>query len=978
VANNLFLKTSIQGADNVKNKLRGIRGQMKDVTNNTKRLAKDNKSLGHSFRNLNKDVNRNAVAMGNLSKIYRGFSVAKTVAMIYTMGRVVGGAVEATMDMIETQNLFNVSMGTMAVETGKYLANMSQITGLDLTNLKNSVGTYALLARSMGFTNEQASILSVNTNNLAMDLASLTNVPISQVMADLRSGLLGQSETVYKYGIDVTESALKAEALAQGITKSVRNMSQGEKMALRYSVMLKQTTLAQGDLARTIEEPANQMRILKERVVTLTRAFGSMFLPVIASVLPYLNALAILLTRVFNAIAKLFGYVAPKDENTGGSLGSSIEDSMENAGGAVGETTKKLKEMRKYLLGIDELNVMAEEKDTSGGVDGGVADIGGGGILDGLDLASYDNMLGSITTRADEIADRLQGLFNDFMSSIDFEPLKKSVGNLFDSFDLLGDLLGGSIKWAWDNVLKPIGKWTIEKFLPASINLLAEALEAVYNVIVDLKPYAEWLWENFIKPLGEWTGNVIITALETLTEKLKDFNDKQKELQDNNVFQSDGFVSASSTLLGIAGGLGALWTIGQLANLPTKLISVGTALAGFKNVPVIGGFFQGLSDKFIGLGGSATTLGTKIFSLGAIKLMGIIAIVALVVKAIVELWQTNDKFRETWTNVFKSIGGVLKNVWDSILKPVFDMLSDTFTEIWEDGLKPLWDVFVEAFGEIGIVVGEILNTIIFPILNFLIRLLGREIVGSLKSVLETFSVIFIRVAQVVSTAVRDIANFFSGLWTKLKSGASGAWEGMKSVFGSVATFFQSTFGGAWNKVKNIFSSGGKVFTGIKDGIASTFKYIVNSLIRGINRVVATPFNAVNSMLNRIRDTSIMGFSPFRSLWGYSPIKVPYIPQLARGGMLDGGGLFQAGEFGKAEMIGNYGGKTTVMPLENTDFVNAMYGAIYSATVDAMGQNGSDSNGEIVLRLNEYELGRASVKSINRVTRQDGKMRLEGI
>ena len=114
-------------------------------------------------------------------------------------------------------------------------------------------------------------------------------------MGDLRSGLLGQSETVYKYGIDVTEAAIKAEAMAQGITKSVRNMSQGEKMALRYSVMIKQTALSHGDFAKTIEEPANQMRILKERVVTMTRALGSIFLPVLATILPYLNAMAILL-----------------------------------------------------------------------------------------------------------------------------------------------------------------------------------------------------------------------------------------------------------------------------------------------------------------------------------------------------------------------------------------------------------------------------------------------------------------------------------------------------------------------------------------------------------------------------------------------------------------------------------------------------------------------------------------------------------
>ena len=116
----------------------------------------------------------------------------------------------------------------------------------------------------MGMVDEQAQILSTNTYHLALDIASLNNVPIQQAMEDLRSGLVGQSETVYKYGIDVTEASLKTEALAEGITKSVRNMSQGEKMALRYNVMLKSTGLAQGDFAKTIASPANQFKIFRK------------------------------------------------------------------------------------------------------------------------------------------------------------------------------------------------------------------------------------------------------------------------------------------------------------------------------------------------------------------------------------------------------------------------------------------------------------------------------------------------------------------------------------------------------------------------------------------------------------------------------------------------------------------------------------------------------------------------------------------
>lgn len=954
MANNLFLKTSINGAENVKNSLRGMRNTMKDVTSNTKKMAQTNKSLGQSFRNLNKDVNRNGVAMGNLSKIYRGFSVAKTIGQIYLIGRVLAGAIESTMDMIETQNLFNVSMGSMAEATGEYLANMSAISGLDLTNLKNSVGTYSLLARSMGFTNEQASKLSVNTNNLALDLASLTNVPIAQVMGDLRSGLLGQSETVYKYGIDVTEAAIKAEAMAQGITKSVRNMSQGEKMALRYSVMIKQTALAHGDFAKTIEEPANQMRILKERVVTLTRALGSIFLPVLATILPYLNAMAILLTRVFSLIAKFMGYVAPKDANTAGNLGSTVEESMNDAGGAVGGATKKLKEMRKYLLGIDELNVIPENTDTGAGGGGGVGGLDAS-ILPDMDLTGYDNMLDSVKTKADEIANAIQNAFKDFISGIDFEPLMNSFTNLKNSLAPFVDLAMGGLSWVWENVLKPLGKWTIEKFLPALINLLAEAFEALYNIILDMKPYAEWLWENFLQPLATWTGQVIITALENLTNRLKDFNEEQKNLKDNNVFQSDGFISATGTIAGLATAIGLIWTIGKIMALPGALSGIGTAISGLSNIPILGGMFTILSDKVLGLGVVFGKVATFIAGIGVAQILIVIAVIALMVKAFVELWQENEEFRKIFEKVWDNVKMLLQSVWDNVLEPIFWAITEILKEIWEDGLKPLWEAFKFTFGEIAMLIADTFN-VIAPILDILLKIFG---------------VVFGVVLSVFKTAFVMTFNVILSLITSTFDAIGGGVRAIRLIFEGIINFIVGVFTSDW---KRAWEGVVGIFKGIFNGLTAIVRVPLNFIINALNTLI----KGVNKFEIKIPDwvAELVGFKG--GSIGFNIPLIPNVPRFARGGFAEGGGLFQAGEFGKAEMIGNYGGKTTVMPLENTDFVSAMYDAIYSATIDAMSQNGGSDDKEIVLRMNEYTLGKATIKGINRVTRQDGKLGIEGI
>lgn len=140
------------------------------------------------------------------------------------------------------------------------------------------------------------------------------------------------------------------------------------------------------------------------------------------------------------------------------------------------------------------------------------------------------------------------------------------------------------------------------------------------------------------------------------------------------------------------------------------------------------------------------------------------------------------------------------------------------------------------------------------------------------------------------TAVKD---WFSGLWEKVSSGAVAAWDGIKSAFESVPEWFQSKFRDAWQKVKDVFSTGGRIWSGIKEGIESTFRTVVNAIIRGMNTIIAVPFNRINFMLNTIRNAHFLGISPFQNLWGVNPLPVPQIPMLARGAIIPANRQFLA-------------------------------------------------------------------------------------
>lgn len=147
-----------------------------------------------------------------------------------------------------------------------------------------------------------------------------------------------------------------------------------------------------------------------------------------------------------------------------------------------------------------------------------------------------------------------------------------------------------------------------------------------------------------------------------------------------------------------------------------------------------------------------------------------------------------------------------------------------------------------------------------------------------------------------------VSNIVSGAWEGIVKGAKWAWDGITGIFKNLANFFGSIFSKAWEAVKKVFSVGGKIFDGIKDGIVNAFKAVVNTIIRGINTIVAIPFNAINGVLSGLRGINILGIQPF----GWLPsIGVPQIPYLATGGIVpdtNGGRLIVAGDGGEDEWV----------------------------------------------------------------------------
>lgn len=676
-----------------------------------------NKNAG-GLRRLGTDANRTATEFDRLSKTISSLGLGKLTA-IYGLSKTFTAAVQGASDVIETINLFNVSMGQFAVSSGNYLNRISESAGLDPTFLQQATANYSLLARSMGFTNNNANILSKSVTNLGIDLSSLMNVPLEQVMSDLRSGLLGQTETVYKYGIDLTEASLKQEALRLGIEKSVSVMSQAEKMMLRYSVMLNRTSLAQGDFAKTIETPANQLRIFTQQVTLLSRTIGTLFINSLGRVLPYINGFIMAIRVLIETISALLGYESPKFEDMSNGFGS-VTDSSNDLGDSIDNNKGKAEKLKKAIkdltLGFDELNILPSVSDTSS--PSGVGGVGGvGGELPMPDLTAYTAQLENVRMKATQIRDKILEWLG-FTKVVDEETGKvnwklkdgytrlelirdivKAIGIGFLTWKIVGIMssltpilttllniakamwttfkvagLWGGLKSLFSviglelsNIMASLAKAagitpqnfgiaTTLVFMVARIYDLYKGNEAFRTGVQRLKEIWDILWES-LKNIWNWFENTFINPAINLLSKMAD---ELLNLLPESVRKpvTDFF----STLSSIFKKLGIdftdlLTTLGSIALLFTPAAPFGVALLVFEAITV----------AIRGIGGMSE-----------------------------ESW---EKVKQSVSNALDSIKNYFKELWNTIkpiLEPMMLILKDLLKVLWDIVLY-LGGVFIESF-----------------------------------------------------------------------------------------------------------------------------------------------------------------------------------------------------------------------------------------------------------------------------------------
>lgn len=357
--------------DKVGNAFAKLPPQLSKVVTQANRVTAANEKQRKSYLSLSNQMNG---FMRNMAKLVSLKAIAEYL----------GNAVAKFNDFYEATDLFHNAMGNLSGEADTLISKMQGLLGVDPTKAMTYMATIQSLGTSFGLTSDKAYILSKNLTQLAYDEGSYWNKDVAETFTAMSSAISGEIEPIRRLGVDLSQARLQQELLALGFNKQVSSLSQADKAVLRYIAIMKQTANVQGNLAQTIQSPANQIKILKAQLDMLAKSVGSLLYPAMKSILPPLIAAVQLIREFVEWVAKLMGVkVVFTDFTKSADSVGGIGDAMDNTADSTKKAAKALKD---YTMGFDELNIIDPTQGSSGSGSGASA----GNILGDVDLSGYD------------------------------------------------------------------------------------------------------------------------------------------------------------------------------------------------------------------------------------------------------------------------------------------------------------------------------------------------------------------------------------------------------------------------------------------------------------------------------------------------------------------------------------------------------------------------------------------------------------
>ena len=691
------------------------------ITANTNELRKEIGNANKSIAGLQKSANKGTAGVTS------AFKKLKTGIIALGIGKLIKDSIQSGMDAVESDSLFETSLGASADAVRSWSDEVSSVLGLSAVDIRKNTGVIYNMTSSMGVAEDNALKMSKGISLLSQDMASFYNLDSTEAFNKLRAGLTGEAEGLKALGILVDENTVKQVAYSEGIATVGSELTQQEKVLARYVAILKQTGNAQGDLARTINSPSNQLRTLKQQVKDLGIAFSNFLLPVISAVLPYLTAFARVVTEALSSLARFLGLTG------GGGASTETEKISDNVGGLAGDydkATKSAKKLKNTMAGFDEMNVLQDNSSAGAGVGSASSTTVG---LD-FDLSEYDAKLKLVNSKTDKIVKNIKNAFagvGDFLKGIwgnvwNSAPIQAFVGAtqsygqfLWDYWSQLGTTLYENITMTWGNISGNVSEY-----------------------LSNMSTFWTLFWEDIQVGIDTW-GQPIIDGV-------------------SGVFNSIWSTAIDPTLQLIT----QAW-----ADTSSSLVSVWDEHGGVlidnigRFVDTTIGLFQSLYDNIIA------------------------PIIEPFLNMLKDLWDNHLKYlvEKVGNFVMKLINFALE-IYNGFIAPIVNFLLETFGPVFEKVFGAIANVFGTVFGVISDVLGGIFDAL-GGLIDFISGVFSGNWQKAWDGIKAIFSGIWDALWGIVKGIGNLIIDGINMLWTGIYKAIKGIVDAVGSVAGLIGDLF---------------------------------------------------------------------------------------------------------------------------------------------------------------------------------------------
>lgn len=815
--------------------------------------------------------------------------------------------IELGSNLEEVQNVVDVTFPTMAAQVDTFAKSAAMSFGLSETMAKKFTGTFGAMAKAFGFTEKQAYDMGSTLTGLSGDVASFYNISQDEAYTKLKSVFTGETETLKDLGVVMTQNALDAYAMANGYGKVTKDMSEAEKVALRYAFVQKQLSAASGDFARTSDSWANQTRILKLQLdsikATIGQGFINLFKPIIKSVNTLLGKI-MTLANAFKSFTELItgnkaksgsgmSSLAKAAGDAGGSFtgASGAADGLAESTEGIGSAAKKAaKEIKKSMLGIDEINKLSP-KDESADDGGGSGGAGGGGIDFG-GLAEGETVIDKLDSKVAKLAER----FREFLENLQkaAQPTVEALKRIWnEGLSELGSFAWGGLKDFYEHFLVPIGKWTLGEGLPRFLDITNEFLkkihwdeisEALRNFWDALAPFAINVgrglldfYEDLMDVGADFINAVVPGGLNALAKALGKIDpETARDIGYALGVVATGVAAVKLAIKGFKMAEGFILFIDTIKHfkLPAGLILFFDKIKDF--VAKIGGIKVG--GVFTKLAGGLTALGIAIGGF-------VVQNPEFTFSALAWLEQTFPNFYqevESWLSVFDDpkdgILGLIQGIfWDIaeavpvLLQGVWDGIVEAFksTFHWEDTIKWFGDAggyFTKAFnGEdvgkniiLGLINGiaGVISLVLEPFKNIIANVLALFGIHSPSTVFYDIGDNMIRgLYNALSETWTSISDFFITAWEGIKQTISEKWEAIKTTVSEAINTVKTNITNVFNEIKTVIS---EKIESAKVAVTEKFESIKTAIsvkVESAKKAVVDKFESIKTSISTTLTTA---------------------------------------------------------------------------------------------------------------------------